>query len=85
MLGDKDTIGFAFATAGKLHEMYAVALPPGATAPWGSIQASGEVALACGKLIWVGHLRTVQLSCNRLHAGSWLLAARAYNAFQHAC
>jgi len=30
VLGDKDTFGFAFAMAGKLHEMYAVAVPPAA-------------------------------------------------------
>jgi hypothetical protein len=29
-LGDKDTFGFAFALAGKLHELYAVAVPPAA-------------------------------------------------------
>ncbi|KAF6262935.1 mannosyltransferase putative-domain-containing protein [Scenedesmus sp. NREL 46B-D3] len=30
VLGDKDTFGFAFAAAGKLHQLHAVALPPGA-------------------------------------------------------
>lgn len=30
VLGDKDTFGFAFALAGKLHELYFVATPPGA-------------------------------------------------------
>lgn len=30
VLGDKDTFGFAAAMAGKLHELYAVAIPPAA-------------------------------------------------------
>lgn len=30
VFGDKDTFGFAFALAGKLHELYFVATPPGA-------------------------------------------------------
>lgn len=30
VLGDKDTFGFAFAAARKLHQLHAVPLPPGA-------------------------------------------------------
>jgi hypothetical protein len=30
VLGDKDTFSFAFAMARKLHEVYAVAVPPAA-------------------------------------------------------
>lgn len=30
VMGDKDTFGYAFALAEKLHELYFVATPPGA-------------------------------------------------------
>lgn len=48
VLGDKDTFGFAFAMAGKLHQVYAVAVPPAAafkhevrTQPAHTVQVAG--------------------------------------------
>lgn len=59
VLGDKDTFGFAFAMAGKLHEMYAVAVPPAAAFKH-EVRSAGT---HCGLVNAVDFCERSQLCC----------------------
>lgn len=54
VLGDKDTFGFAFAMAGKLHQVYAVAVPPAA--------AFKHEVRSCGAAVRTQPAHTVQVA-----------------------
>lgn len=47
VLGDKDTFGYAFAAARKLHEMAFVAVPPGAAFRYQAAERGGPHNVSC--------------------------------------
>jgi hypothetical protein len=78
--GDKDTFGFAFAAARKLHKLHAVALPPGAALRY---ERSGKPWQQQGKwrfnaMMQYDHL--VRSCCAVLPAGRSALQTRPASA-----
>jgi hypothetical protein len=82
-LGDKDTFGFAFAAARKLHQLHAVPLPPGVALryelsgqPW---QQQGKWHFNC--MMQYDHLVSATAypaGCD-VHRGMWLWSLVCYS------